>query len=236
MENIEVFKKYVDNFDIKDKDIFLKYHHSIRTSFLCGEIAKRIKLKEDDIELAKTIGLLHDIGRFYQLEKYDSYSDLNMDHGDYGVKVLFKDKKIKNYYVDEQDYKTIELAIANHNKYKIDEKIKGRDLLFCKLIRDCDKLEILYRLSTADFIIKEDDSDISESVKQQFYNEESINNANIKVNNDKIVSMLGFIYDLNFEESIIYLKEEEILDKIYETIKNKNKFDEYFNKIKEKIC
>lgn len=35
--------------------------------------AEGLKLSEEDCKLAQVIGLLHDIGRFEQLKRYDSF-------------------------------------------------------------------------------------------------------------------------------------------------------------------
>ena len=50
-----------------------------------------------------------------------------------------------------------------------------------------------------------------------------------KTNSEKIISYLALVFDLNFKESAKYLLEKNILDNLYEVIKNKEKYKEYFD-------
>ena len=73
---IEEFNKYTDEYDKSIKQINLKYNHSFSVMDLMGELAFRLDLDKEKIELARVIGLLHDIGRFPQFMKYNSFSKL----------------------------------------------------------------------------------------------------------------------------------------------------------------
>lgn len=84
------FDEYVHNYDLNNYDISYKYKHSFRVKEISKTLAKYLYLNEDDIKLAEVIGLLHDIGRFKQLELFDSYKDKNINHGELGVKILFE--------------------------------------------------------------------------------------------------------------------------------------------------
>ena len=90
----EEFKSYVSNYDITQKPIERKKFHTFRVEKICGEIAVLLGLDEEKINLAKLIGLLHDIARFEQHTIYGTYDDLNsIDHGDLAIEIL----KIGNY-------------------------------------------------------------------------------------------------------------------------------------------
>ena len=52
----QTFDNYVHNFDLNNKEIKLKYEHTLEVSNLCLEIAKRMKLSKEDQDLAKLIG------------------------------------------------------------------------------------------------------------------------------------------------------------------------------------
>lgn len=235
MEDVIKFKKYFDKFTSKDKNMMLKYHHSIRTMNVCKEIGKMMNLNSLDFELIAKIGLLHDIGRFNQLEEYYSFSDKNIDHADEGVKVLFDEDKIKNYNIEKVNYDVVRKAIRNHNKFTIEDGLNERELLFAKLIRDCDKLEILFRVGAEDLIIEEDDKEISLKVEEEFFNENLIKTEDVISENDKIICMLAYVYDINFKESFIYLKENELYENIYRIIRKNKRFKKYFDKVYQYI-
>lgn len=144
----ETFENYVKNYDISDPDINHKHNHSYRVMGNSLFLAETLNLSETDKTLALIIGLYHDIGRFEQDKLYDTYNDnKTFDHADYGVKVLFEQNLIKQIPVEEKYYNIIEKAVKNHNKYQIEEGLSEQELLHAKIIRDADKIDILYAAS-----------------------------------------------------------------------------------------
>lgn len=88
----EQFLTYVREYDLNDPQIAIKYRHSLMVSDLCQDLAERLHLKEADVELAATIGLLHDIGRFEQARRYHTFEDRkSISHALLSCKILFED-------------------------------------------------------------------------------------------------------------------------------------------------
>ena len=231
------FDEYAKNYDMSVEEINYKYHHSYRVMENMITIAKNLNLNEKDIELAKCIGILHDIGRFEQFSEYHTFKDIQIDHADYGVKAI-KDKNIlKHFNIDKEDYKVVYKAIKNHNKYSIERRLNERELLFSKMIRDADKLDIMYVLGEPkirDFI-NEDDSEISEKIKRDFYKNKILKYSDIKTHSDRIPTYLAYIYDINFKITLKTIKEKQYIEKIYNRLKNKEKYKEYVEYIKKYI-
>lgn len=226
----EAFDNYVKKFDFKVDGIEYKYYHSYRVQKYSEMISDMLLLSAKDKKLASDIGLLHDIGRFHQLEVYNSYSDKEFDHADYGAKILFEDNMISDYDINRCDYDIVKKAIRNHNKYLIEDGLNERELFFAKLVRDADKIDILNAFSSIRVLeINECDEPISESVREEFFNNITVRNKNIKNKNDKVICMLAFIFDINFEVSYKIIKEEDFINKFYDAIKHKSIFKEYFD-------
>ena len=229
----EEFKKFVQKFDLNVKMIKLKYNHSLRVQKLCEEIAKSEKLSNKNIKIASTIGLLHDYGRFYQWKKYQTYNDIeSIDHADYAVQKLFDNGEIKKYYQNEEDYKTIYEAIKNHNKYEVDKNVEFKTM--CNIIRDADKLEIIEMYKKGE-LIAFNEGEISEKVKESFYNHTQVNNYDVNSKADALLRTICLIYNLNFKYSFKYVKENKILDGIFNKIENKEIIKPYFNEIKKYV-
>ena len=230
MEVNEAFDKYVSDFDFKVDGIEYKYYHSYRVQKYSEKISDMLNLGLKDKKLASDIGLLHDIGRFHQLEKYNSFCDKKFDHANYGAKILFEDNLILNYDINKCDYEIVKKAIRNHNKYQIEDGLNERELFFAKLVRDADKIDILNAFSSIRVLeICECDEEISPSVREEFFNNITVRNVNVKNKNDKIISMLAFLFDINFEVSYRIIKEEDFINKFYDAIKHKEIFKEYFD-------
>ena len=203
-ENFDAFDDYAMQYDFEEDAIRRKYEHSYRVMELSDKIVYSLGLEEDDSYLACIIGLLHDVGRFPQWKEYKTFSDSkSINHAILGAKMLFDEGLIKKFKLDESDYYLVRTAIENHSVYKLDEnKLKDKVLLHSKIVRDADKIDILYELSTPKIIgIKDDDSKISEEVKNSFYKHEEIDRKEIKTVNDRVLMKFGFVYGLYFDYS-----------------------------------
>ena len=233
---MDFFNKYVSNYDMSDPDISYKYHHSYRVMDNMEILSICMNLPYKDIELAKCIGLLHDIGRFEQDKLYDSFIDDKMDHGTYGEELLRKENILLNFDIDKDDYEVVYKAIRNHNKYKIEDGLTERELLFAKLIRDADKLDILYALSEEKIDrLLQDDKKISNPIKDDFFNNKIADEKELKSLNDGIVKFLCYTYDINFKYTLDIINKYKYYDKIYERLIHKDIFKPYFEYINNYI-
>lgn len=217
----EEFKKYVSNYNPEDKKIRTKIAHIERVSNISKLIAENLKLNKENVELAELIGLLHDIGRFEQVRKFHTFVDKeSINHGEYGVKVLFKKGLIRKFIKDDRYDELIKKAILNHNKAKIDENVNEFEKIHCKIIRDADKTDIFYVLTTSDKKTvweKEDLSNdkISDEVYKQYMEDGYIDYNKRQSSADILVSHFAYVYDINYKETLQVIKEKGYLDKIY---------------------
>ena len=231
------FDEYTKKYDMSNPSINYKYYHSYRVQDNMILLAKNMNLPYKDIELASTIGLLHDIGRFEQYKRFKSFNDFNLDHGDYACKLIKENDILKYFNIDKEDYDVVLTAIRNHNKFSIETDLSKREILFSKMIRDADKLDILYALGTEKLkeVVKEDDSEISKNVREAFMNEEIIRKSPNETINDNLVTLFGFIYDINYNITLDIIKTNKYYEKIYKRLKNKEKFKPYIDKVKKYI-
>ena len=137
----KAFKEYLKDYNVKNGSIKLKIKHTYEVAKKSEYIAINLGLDKENIELAKLIALLHDIGRFEQIKQFGEYNNEKLEHAEFGVKILFKDNLIRKYIDDDKYDEIISKAIYNHNKYKIQEGLNEIELLQCKIIRDADKLD-----------------------------------------------------------------------------------------------
>lgn len=212
----EAFIKYTENYDLKIKAIERKQKHSLRVMELATKIATELKLSQDEIDLATIIGLLHDIARFEQYAQYKTYRDVDsFDHGDYGVKILNKD--IRNYIDTDKYDKIIKCAVKNHNKYKIENGLNEKEELFCKIVRDADKLDILFEAETMFWKIDKvniEKCTITDEVMERILNKKPVK---IKQDEDELVRLLciiAFVFDINFKPSLSIIKNKKYINNI----------------------
>ena len=235
---MDYFDNYVKEYRKLDKSAEYKYYHSYRVMHNMEIIGKSLNLTKEDIELAKTIGLLHDIGK---IKKDDKKYNNDHDHGDYGADLLLKQGLMKKFNITKEDSQLVYKAIKNHSKFSIEKGLNERELLFCKMIRDADKIDILNALGNSSIKDKllQDNSKVNEKIKTIIRNKKVVDKKYIINKNDNLAAVFSLIYDLNFAISYKIIYQEKYLDKIYQRIIDKENFkeilDDTSNYLKERI-
>lgn len=227
------FNRYVEKFDKNDSRVDRKIRHTYLVVEASEYLSRALKLSEEDAELSKLIALLHDIGRFKQSEikekNYDQIEE-NFDHAEYGVNLLFKDNFIREFIEESQYDEIIYKAIKNHNKLEIEYGLSEKELLHAKLIRDNDKtgnftlkveedLKEVYNLKNISEI---EYDEISDDTYNSFMSAEVIKRMERKTNLDSWISLVAFIFDYNFKESLEYIYNNQYINKIFDKISYKN--------------
>lgn len=225
----EAFKTYVLTYDLSDYNIKRKFEHSYRVMAEARRIAISLNLNDEDVKLATIIGLLHDVGRFPQLSQFNSFDDNNtIDHADLGAKILFDEGLIKAFWDNEADYETIRFAIANHNKLKIAETNDEHALLYAKIIRDADKLDIIYLEGTLkEYNIKITNDMVSPNIVNNIKEHQPIKKTDILNPNDHIALNYSFVYDLYFDRSLTLM--QEYLKEYHNRVNIYHRFDEIYD-------
>ena len=225
------FIKYTEQFDLNIQGIKRKQLHSLRVMEKCKKIAESLNLSQEEVEVATLIGLLHDIGRFKQYTKYQTFIDhKSVDHAHLGVEILKKDDYIKKYINDEKWINTILIAIENHNKYKIQEGLDEKQEIFCKIIRDADKADILYEGSKVFWSTEEERKEIeNETVNEEIFkavkNHTLVNRRKIDKETclDNLLINLCFTFDINYPKTFSIIEQDQDIDKTLEKFKFNNK-------------
>lgn len=200
-----------------------KKKHSFRVSAINGVVAGRIGLDEDDILLARLAGLFHDIARFDQYSKFKTFRDSDsFDHGDYGAELLATLDFLTP--LDPAVRKRLETAVRYHNKREIAAGVSGDDLLHCRLLRDADKLDILFvtlrgmrngssrLLSIAD----SDQMRISPDVISALAEKKPVDYRKVRTESDFMLVKIGWVYDINFVPSLAILEKRNC----FQTLRN----------------
>ena len=215
------FEQYLNDYDRTDGKVKLKITHTYGVVARSGQIAERMGLSAEDRELAKMIALLHDIGRFEQLKRYDSFLPETMDHAAYGADILFKGGLIRRFLEENTWDSIIEEAIRKHSDYILSGIEDQRTLLHARLIRDADKLdncrvkledplETFMNASAQEI----GEQKITEKVRDDILKGKSILSSDRITDMDFWVSYLAYFYDLNFKESLEIVKENNYVGKI----------------------
>jgi len=203
---------YMNRFVTDDEEVMqgirIKMNHTGYVTAIARELAKHLELEDHDVQLAEIMGLFHDVGRFRQYSVYRTFNDAQSeDHADLGLKVLSEEMPYMEK-LSAEDVMLVRFAIQYHNKKEIPADASGKKLLFAKLLRDADKLDI-YRV-LAPYLDPENeqnaprsleagtDQTISPDFIEAFKNGIQADFRKLKTLGDRKLVRLLWVYDVNF--------------------------------------
>ena len=120
-----------------------------------------------------------------------------------------------------------------HNKLKVPSSLTDNQKIYLYLTRDADKIDIFFQLAHSKKL-EEDDEEVSIEVLKLFQEEKSIPHDLVQNKTDKIVLMLAFIFDINYNETLKIIKDHHYLENIQDKL-DKEKYAKYFQIINKYI-
>ena len=221
------FKRYVAQYhDLSGdgvKPIFLKEQHTKRTCIEIVLVGRKSGLSDEDLLLAETAALFHDIGRFPQWKRYATFIDsASADHALLGLDVVSRHKILAGIPTEEQEL--ICEAIRHHNLRELPTNLSQRQYLFSGLLRDADKLDIWglviselegrgNLLETLAGYIPISDS-FSRDIVAELMEGKVPDFSSVRNRNDMILLRLGWVFDLNLAMSCRLVFERNYVERL----------------------
>lgn len=233
----EAFDSYVAAYDATNPRIALKVEHTLRVAELCERIAREAGFTPAGTNLAWLCGLLHDIGRFEQLRRWNTFSDAaSTSHAALGVEVLFGNEGdtgvadddgsaagtigIIHRFIDPNDEleEVIRAAVGFHSDYRLPEDLNVRTHAICDVVRDADKLDIL-RVASTDTVetvlnANEDEllaSAVSPAIEDAFFEHRTAHYSERVTPVDYLVNLACFAFELVYPASLEIADEQEYI-------------------------
>jgi len=135
---------YIDQSGKMKNMMELKREHCAFVAKNARELAERSGWNQSKLYAAEALGLLHDVGRFPQLEEYGTFRDeCSINHGLRGGQAIKEEGFLDE--IDDDLREALTLAVRYHNDRELKQNISAKALPWLKLIRDADRLDI-YRV------------------------------------------------------------------------------------------
>jgi len=219
---LQKFKRWFTNFVVTfhteedpfvDRHVQLKECHTHRVCHEMRQLTAVLEMNENDQRLAEVIALLHDVGRFPQIQIYRTYKDEDSEnHCLLALKVLAEHQVLADLPNDERVI--IKTAIEFHGVKDL-PKLDERTMHFAKLIRDVDKIDIYdllikyYRQLAEEpknfgneVVEYSDAPECNPEIIDALVNQKLIHYDQIKTINDAKLMQLGWVYDVYFDWSL----------------------------------
>lgn len=240
------FAEYTSGYNATDPKIKLKIDHTYRVAELCELIARDLKLDEYETDVAWLTGMLHDVGRFEQIKRYNTFNDVqSVDHANFGADLLFKEGLIDRYVDGFHDDKygiIVENAIRNHSAFRIDERLDEYTVMFCNILRDADKVDIfrvnvdtpaedIYNVTTEEL----KNSQVSPEVMAAFDERHAVLRSCKKTVVDHVAGHIALTFELVYPISLQIANERGYLDKMMAFESDNEVTGKQFEEIRAKL-
>lgn len=241
--------QYMAQFATDDEEVMqgirIKMIHTGYVTAIARDLARHLKLRKHDVQLAEIMGLFHDVGRFRQYSIYKTFNDAQSeDHADLGLKVLAEEMP----YMAElspEDEALVRFAIRNHNKKEIEPTDNLRKLVFARLLRDADKLDIYRVLSpylvpdgaqkAPNFIRSDASQLVSTDFIQDFAEGKQADYHRLRTHGDRKLVRLMWVYDINYSWTLRKMVERGYVDLIIKYLPKQEGLDKGIRRLREYI-
>lgn len=215
------------NFDLSNYKVKEKIEHTNSVLNIATQIATEAGFGQEDMFLAKTIAILHDCGRFPQIQIYDSFRDtIEYNHAFEGAKLL-QNGLLKEMLPETRKYdKLIISAVKLHGLCTLPE-LENRERMHCELIRDADRTD-LYNMCINRFDMlfwnELGDPFLSPRVKELFERKMAIPFSELNNQIDFLALRLGLINQYVFETALKFLKRENYVNRLVDLFLEKRPY------------
>lgn len=201
-----------------------KLHHCRRVAEDMTGIARDLDLSESEINTARILGWLHDVGRFPQYARYKTLRDeQSVNHGRMGLRVLDGARVLA--ICEAPDRKIIRMGTLYHNCHVLALGMPTEVQRFLLMIRDADKLDIMQTICQIwendqvkchpDLIMGINvEGPLSALVLADIRARHSVAYAHIKSLADFYMTMISWVYDLNYRPTCQRFIRRHFLEKI----------------------
>lgn len=208
-----------------DYNIRLKIDHSLRVLENGQAIVQRESIRGRTATLTTLACLYHDIGRFPQFARYNTYRDPDsVHHGRMGVLTLREIETPDD--IGAADWKIIRAAVGLHNAKALNPATKGVLRTVVDVVRDADRIDIyaviLQHLSMTDnpqrvviHSLEEHPDKFSEAVYETVLAGGDCDYASLRYSNDFILLLIGWLFTLTYSTSALLLKKRGLLAKAF---------------------
>lgn len=244
------FSDYTSSFhspeEEDNKNYKLKVEHTRNVCENIVHIAQAESLGADKILNAEAIALFHDIGRFPQYAKFRTFNDrISINHGLLGADVLMEKGVLKD--LSERDADAVMTGVKFHNAFSIPKLQDEEILLYLRLIRDADKLDILRvfieyyedasgERSSVPAHGLPDNDEYSEDVLSSISNGKIASFNDAKTLNDFKLMHLSWVHDLNFNSALKLFSEREYIKKVVKRLPQTDEILEAVELIRRRLA
>lgn len=220
-------QSYASDDEFIQKNISLKEYHTLRVCKEILYIGRKLHFNQSELLLAESMALFHDVGRFEQFKRFQSFDDrTTVNHAQLSVDMIIRDNILSS--LSPEDQKEIIKAVLHHNQHHLPSG-SDHEWIYAKLLRDADKLDI-YRVVTTYYQEKQTNpnaaldfglphkSEYSKKILEDLLNNHTTNWEYVTTSTDMILLQIGWIFDINYLPTFQRLKQKQYVYTLIELL------------------
>lgn len=223
------FRDFTENFrrgsDFDVGNVDIKINHSLRVLALAQRLTSALPLSIQLRELAHLAALFHDVGRFPQYARYQTFHDQqSVNHALQGVITLKAQQVLTGLPAAAR--KLVLAAVGLHNRRVLPASLDPLARLLTRVVRDADKLDI-FAVMLAHFHpaappnkvvnlgLQMHPQHYTPAILAAVQQRQMVNYQDMVWVNDFKLLLCSWLYDLNFPESKKIVAERGYLAKLF---------------------
>lgn len=219
------------NFELTPR-VISKMQHVQNVFELSTDIAKIENMDQEDIFIAQVIAALHDIGRFPQIQRYNTFiDDERYNHSIEGAKML-QEGFLQQLLPETREYDEIVITAVKYHGLKDlpTEEVSKRTMTHVKLIRDADRIDLFER-STNQFetmfstIGLGKSKRITPEIKRLFADRQSISVKDLRSKIDLLTLRLGLIGQYEFLSALKLIEKKDYINRLTQLFLERTDYD-----------
>lgn len=215
---MKIFEQYVRKYDMNNVNIKAKYFHSLKVMEIAKELANGLGIfDEEEISVIELIGLFHEIGNFSLTPNYHIDDDID-DAYDKTINILFTKGLIREISKETKYDNIIKMALYAYDKDGFPSDIDEKGKHICAIIKDAhnlDSFRLFVNYPYVDTVIKSYPSSL---VYDDFKSFKTISSKVSDNASDEVLVTLSKMYSFNYKYSYYLLKQNDYVNKIFNSL------------------
>lgn len=232
------------------RTILQRHHNWVKTNFelnssvesrlkhissvfeLATRISKNDNMSEEDQFIAQVVAALHDVGRFPQIKKYDTFiDDERYNHSTEGAKML-QEGLLQQLLPETRKYDSIIItAVKFHGLPSLPTDVKDeKTMRQIKLIRDADRTDIFEEsVQQFEYMFKSlawgESKKITPKIKELFENRKPMRVKDLKSKLDMLALRLGLLGQYEFVAALQLIEQKDYINRLTQMFLEKTDYD-----------
>jgi HD superfamily phosphodiesterase len=238
-------RKFLQGAEFDVANVQLKIDHTLRVLEFARQITAAQAAAPGLAELAHLAALFHDVGRFPQYARYQTFHDqMSVNHAYQGVLTLKQHRVLET--LPPSARKLVLAAVALHNRRFLPRGLPPDLQCLTRIVRDADKLDIFAVMlahfnpavphnKVVNLELKPHPDNYSPEIFEKVLNRQMVNYQEMVWVNDFKLLLCSWVYDLNYRVSRGLARERGYLEELVGYLPRSPEFSRLGRQLREDL-